>query len=68
MTDEPNTRSWWATLPGLLTGLAGVVTAVAGVIAVIERSGSSTFTDTGPDVIRHTLSASIRSGFVLQSL
>src|SRR5690606_24671901 len=31
--------SWWQTLPGVLTAVAGVVTAVGGLIAVLVQSG-----------------------------
>lgn len=32
-------QSWWQTLPGILTGLAGIVTAAAGLLAVLSQTG-----------------------------
>lgn len=32
-------KSWWSTLPGLLTALAGIITAVGGLIAVLVQAG-----------------------------
>ncbi|RZT93624.1 hypothetical protein [Rivibacter subsaxonicus] len=32
-------KSWWTTLPGLLTALAGIITAVGGLIAVLVQAG-----------------------------
>ena len=38
--DEPSTaRSWWATLPGILTALAAIITALAGLLAVLGEQG-----------------------------
>jgi hypothetical protein len=41
--DEGSGRSWWTTLPGILTGIAAVLTAVTGMIVALSqlRSGSS---------------------------
>ena len=37
---EPTTpRSWWHTLPGVLTGVAALVTALAGLVAVLMQAG-----------------------------
>jgi hypothetical protein len=33
------TKSWWTTLPGILTALAGVVTAISGLLAVLAQQG-----------------------------
>lgn len=38
MTNEKN-QSWWQTMPGILTALAGLVTAVAALIGVLNQSG-----------------------------
>jgi hypothetical protein len=40
--NKPRDRpSFWATLPGILTGIAGLVAAVAGIIAIFVGPGSS---------------------------
>ena len=40
MTDpEARSRSWWATLPGILTALAAIITALAGLFAVLGQQG-----------------------------
>jgi len=39
MPDTPHTTSWWQTLPGVLTALAGFVTAVSGLIALLYQNG-----------------------------
>ncbi|WP_428423890.1 hypothetical protein [Methylibium sp.] len=38
---EPETsgKSWWSTMPGLLTALAGTITAVGGLVAILSQSG-----------------------------
>lgn len=35
--DKGRERSWWATLPGMLTGLAAVLSAVTGLIVAIDQ-------------------------------
>ena len=37
--ERSGTRSWWTTLPGLLTATAGVITAVTGLLAVLAQNG-----------------------------
>jgi hypothetical protein len=32
-------RSWWHTLPGILTAIAGMITAITGLVVVLQRSG-----------------------------
>ena len=32
-------RSWWGTMPGILTALAGTITALGGLVAVLSQSG-----------------------------
>jgi len=39
MPDTPHTTSWWQTLPGVLTALAGFITAVSGLIALLYQNG-----------------------------
>lgn len=36
---ESGARSWWATLPGVLTALAALITAVGGVLALLAQQG-----------------------------
>lgn len=36
---EPRPTSWWHTLPGMLTALAGVVTAVTGLLIALNQLG-----------------------------
>jgi hypothetical protein len=37
--DAPNSGSWWATLPGILTALAGLATASGGLIIALDTVG-----------------------------
>jgi hypothetical protein len=39
MAEPAKTGSWWQTLPGALTALAGVITAVSGPIALLYQNG-----------------------------
>jgi hypothetical protein len=39
MSDDENTKSWWQTLPGVITGLAAVITALAALVAAIHETG-----------------------------
>jgi len=36
---ETTTKSWWGTMPGVLTALAGIITAVGGLVAVLSQNG-----------------------------
>jgi len=36
---ETGTKSWWSTMPGVLTALAGIITAVGGLVAVLSQNG-----------------------------
>lgn len=36
---EPESRSWWRTLPGMLTAIATVITALAGAIVTMHQAG-----------------------------
>ena len=36
---ETGTKSWWGTMPGVLTALAGIITAVGGLVAVLSQNG-----------------------------
>ena len=39
--DDPETpgKSWWSTMPGILTALAGIITALGGLVAVLSQTG-----------------------------
>ena len=39
MRRDDRTRSWWRTLPGVLTAIAGVVTAVTGLVVALSQVG-----------------------------
>jgi hypothetical protein len=39
MSDEEKSKSWWQTLPGVITGLAAVITALAGLVVAIRQAG-----------------------------
>jgi hypothetical protein len=39
MSDEEKSKSWWYTLPGVLTSLAAVVTALAGLVVALKQVG-----------------------------
>jgi hypothetical protein len=39
MSDEERSKSWWHTLPGVITGLTATITAVAGLIVAIKQTG-----------------------------
>lgn len=39
MSDEEKSRSWWQTLPGVITSLTAAVTAVAGLIVAVKQAG-----------------------------
>jgi hypothetical protein len=36
---ETGTKSWWGTMPGVLTALAGIITAAGGLVAVLSQNG-----------------------------
>ncbi len=38
MAEEPQ-RSWWTTMPGILTGIAGLITALTGLIVALNQLG-----------------------------
>jgi len=39
MADEERSKSWWQTLPGLITSLTAAVTAVAGLLVALKQVG-----------------------------
>jgi len=39
MADDDKSRSWWQTLPGIITAATALVTAIAGLIAGIHQTG-----------------------------
>jgi len=36
---EPNSKSWWSTLPGIITSIAGALTAITGLIIALNQAG-----------------------------
>lgn len=38
-TQQPEQKSFWSTLPGIITGIAGVITAVTGLIIALNQMG-----------------------------
>ncbi len=39
MSDEDKSKSWWQTLPGIITSLTAMVTAVAGLVVAVKQTG-----------------------------
>ncbi len=39
MPEKLESRSWWHSLPGILTAIAGVITAISGLIAILNQTG-----------------------------
>jgi hypothetical protein len=39
MEEEPRPKSGWATLPGILTAVAGIVTSVTALIVALNQAG-----------------------------
>ena len=39
MSDEEKRKSWWHTLPGILTGVTAIISAVAGLLVAINQTG-----------------------------
>lgn len=39
MGDEPKSKGWWQTLPGILTAIAAIITAVTGLIVALHQAG-----------------------------
>lgn len=49
---EPESQSWWKTLPGLLTAAAAIITAVTGLIVALHQTGIFDHTSQPPAQIR----------------
>lgn len=39
MNEEPKSKGWWQTVPGILTATAGIITAVTGLIVALHQAG-----------------------------
>jgi hypothetical protein len=39
MSDEEKPRSWWQTLPGVITSLTAAITALAGLVVAVKQTG-----------------------------
>lgn len=48
MAEEAASKSWWHTLPGVLTGIAGVIAAVTGLVAILNTAGLLPKKDSAP--------------------
>lgn len=57
MAEGSRGRSWWHTLPGILTGLAGLVTATAGLLLALDQLGVFDKSPNGGHVVGPTLIA-----------
>lgn len=40
--DAPEPRSWWTTVPGILTALAGLITACTGLYVAVSKQPTQT--------------------------
>ena len=38
MDEEPKSKSWWQTLPGILTAVTGIITAVTGLVVALNQT------------------------------
>lgn len=56
-SDDELTRSWWQTLPGMLTAAAGLISAITGlVVAVQQLRGDDHSSDASPSAVQATAS------------
>ena len=39
MDEDPRSKSWWQTLPGILTAVAGAITAVTALVTALHQAG-----------------------------
>jgi hypothetical protein len=39
MTDNNENKSWWATLPGIMTATASLITAIGGLLVILNANG-----------------------------
>jgi hypothetical protein len=39
MSEEPQSKGWWQTVPGILTATAAIITAVTGLIVALHQTG-----------------------------
>ncbi|BCX68761.1 hypothetical protein [Pseudomonas izuensis] len=39
MNEEPGSKGWWQTIPGILTATAGIITAIAALIVALNQAG-----------------------------
>ena len=52
--NKEQNQSWWATLPGIITGMATLITAIGGLIVILNSNG---FINNGKHVIDDTTSS-----------
>lgn len=66
--ESKSDKSFWTTLPGILTGIAGIITAIAALIAALNAAGvltPATPTAPAPSVIR-TITPSTQITFTIE--
>jgi hypothetical protein len=39
MVEEPKSKGWWQTVPGILTAIAGIITAMTGLLVALHQIG-----------------------------
>ena len=54
--NQEQPKSWWQTVPGILTGLAAVITATAGLIVALQQVGILDKTDVKNSVPSNSIS------------
>ena len=40
MAEEPKSKGWWKTVPGILSAIAGIITAVTGLLVALHQIGA----------------------------
>lgn len=62
MEDRPKEKSWWQTVPGVLTATAGIITAVTGLIVALNQTAG--WQEFGfPPVTARYLKVKLRSNY-----
>ena len=60
MSIEQDHKSWWATLPGIITSLATLITAIGGLLVILNANGY--FSPASPKSVDGVLGAHSASG------
>lgn len=53
MTDEPISKSWWQTLPGIIASITAGVTALSGLVVALKQTGWFERAKPPVDVVQH---------------